>query len=319
MTTVTRRHTVGTMPAIEVEDLFKSYGTVDAVRGISFSVQVGEVFALLGPNGAGKTTTLEILEGHRRRSGGRVSVLGADPELGGRAFRERIGIVLQSAGIDAELTVREVLALYAASYPCPLAVSDVIALVGMEDKHRARVKTLSGGQRRRLDLALALIGDPDLIFLDEPTTGFDPAARRGAWGLIERLRGLGRTIVLTSHYMDEVQHLADRVAVITNGRIVAEGRPDSLGRSGPRQSVISFHLSAARTLDELPVELRPVVEANDSEVTIRTTEPVRVLSRLCEWALERDAELPGLEVVHTSLEDVYLQLTEDGLDGVDRA
>lgn len=319
MTTVTRRHTVGTMPAIEVEDLFKSYGSVDAVRGISFSVQVGEVFALLGPNGAGKTTTLEILEGHRRRSGGRVSVLGADPELGGRAFRERIGIVLQSAGIDGELTVREVLALYAASYPCPLAVSDVIALVGLEDKHRARVKTLSGGQRRRLDLALALIGDPDLIFLDEPTTGFDPAARRGAWALIERLRGLGRTIVLTSHYMDEVQHLADRVAVIANGRIVAAGTPDSLGRSGPRQSVISFRVPVAHTLADFPDELRPVIESDNGEVTIRTTEPVRVLSRVCEWAVQRDLDLPGLEVMHTSLEDIYLQLTEDGLDDGDRA
>ena len=180
----------------------------------------------------GKTTTLEILEGDRRRSGGRVSVLGVDPELGGRGLREGIGIVLQSAGLDAELTVREVLALYAASYPRSLPVADVIGLVGLEDKRRARVKTLSGGQRRRLDLALALVGDPDLVFLDEPTTGFDPAARRGAWRLVENLRGLGRTIVLTSHYMDEVQHLADRAVVITNGRIVAEGAPDSLGRSG---------------------------------------------------------------------------------------
>jgi ABC-2 type transport system ATP-binding protein len=209
--------------------------------------------------------------------------------------------------------------LYAASYPCPLAVSGVIALVGLEDKDRARVKTLSGGQRRRLDLAFALIGDPDLIFLDEPTTGFDPAARRVAWALIERLRGLGRTIVLTSHYMDEVQHLADRVAVIANGRIVAAGRPDSLGRSGPRESVISFRLPGAQTLAQLPYELRRVVESEDGEVTIRTTEPVRVLSRLCEWAVQRDLDLPGLEVVHTSLEDVYLQLTEDGLDGGDRA
>ena len=178
------------MPAIEVEDLFKSYGPVDAVRGISFRVEEGEVFALLGPNGAGKTTTLEILEGHRRRNGGRVSVLGVDPQLGGRGLRERIGIVLQSAGLDAELTVREVLALYAASYPRSLPVADVIGLVGLEDKHRARVKTLSGGQRRRLDLALALVGDPDLVFLDEPTTGFDPAAQRGAWRIVENLRRL---------------------------------------------------------------------------------------------------------------------------------
>jgi ABC-2 type transport system ATP-binding protein len=305
------------MPAIEVEDLFKSYGPVDAVRGISFRVEEGEVFALLGPNGAGKTTTLEILEGHRRRSGGRVSVLGVDPEAGGRAFRERIGMMLQSAGIDAELTVREVLSLYAASYPRSLPVADVTGLVGLEDKHRARVRTLSGGQRRRLDLALALVGDPDLIFLDEPTTGFDPAARHGAWELIDSLRGLGRTIVLTSHYMDEVQHLADRAIVITNGRIVAEGRPDSLGRSGPSQTVISFRLPTAQTFDQLPGDLRRVVASSNGEVTIRTTEPTSVLSRLCDWALERGLELPGLEVGHPSLEDVYLQLTEGGRDGGD--
>ena len=221
------------MAAIEVDDLFKSYGTVNAVRGVSFRVEEGEVFALLGPNGAGKTTTLEILEGHRRRSGGRVSVLGVDPHLGGRAFRERIGIVLQSAGIDAELTVREVLTLYAGCYPHPLPVVELIELVGLQDKSRARVKTLSGGQRRRVDLALALVGDPDLIFLDEPTTGFDPAARHGAWQLVDNLRGLGRTIVLTSHYMDEVQHLADRAVVIAHGRVVAEGRPDSLRGDAP--------------------------------------------------------------------------------------
>jgi ABC-2 type transport system ATP-binding protein len=304
------------MAAIEVEDLFKRYGSVDAVRGISFRVEEGEVFALLGPNGAGKTTTLEILEGHKRRDGGRVTVLGADPQLGGRRLRERIGIVLQSAGLDAELTVREVLALYAASYPRSLPVADLIALVGLEDKRRARVKTLSGGQRRRLDLALALVGDPDLVFLDEPTTGFDPAARRGAWRLVEDLRGLGRTIVLTSHYMDEVQHLADRAVVITNGRIVAEGAPDSLGRSGPGQTVISFRLPAALAVDQLPGDLRLLASSN-GQVTIRTAEPTSVLSRLCDWALERDIELPGLEVAHASLEDVYLQLTEGGDDGGD--
>ena len=213
------------------------------------------MFALLGPNGAGKTTTLEVLEGHRRRSGGQVSVLGVDPQIGGRDFRERIGIVLQSGGIDPELTVREVLALYGGCYPSPLPVGDVIALVGLEDKRRARVKTLSGGQRRRLDLALALVGDPDLIFLDEPTTGFDPAARHAAWRLVESLRGLGRTIVLTSHYMDEVQHLADRAVVLARGRVVAEGSPDSLGGSRPRETVISFRLSDPLAIDQLPDEL----------------------------------------------------------------
>ena len=207
--------------------------------------------------------------------------------------------------------MREVLELYAASYPRALPVADVIALVGLEDKRRARVKTLSGGQRRRLDLALALVGDPDLVFLDEPTTGFDPAARRGAWGLIDSLRRLGRTIVLTSHYVDEVQHLADRVAVIANGRIVAEGRPDSLGRFGATQTVISFRAPGAQTLDQLPGDLRRLVASSNGAVTIRTTKPVSVLSSLCGWALARGLELPGLEVVHPSLEDVYLELTED--------
>jgi ABC-2 type transport system ATP-binding protein len=305
------------MPAIEVEGLFKSYGSVDALRGISFHVDGGQVFALLGPNGAGKTTTLEILEGHRQRSGGRVSVLGVDPEYGGRAFRERIGVVLQSAGFDAELTVRELLALYAASYPRSLPVTDVVALVGLEDKHRARVKTLSGGQRRRLDLGLALVGDPDLIFLDEPTTGFDPAARRGAWRLVDSLRGLGRTIVLTSHYMDEVQHLADRVAVIANGQIVAEGSPDSLGEDGRRQAVISFRLPRAHPLDQLPDDVQRLAESAGGQVTIRTTKPVWVLGALCDWARERRLELPGLQVSQPSLEDVYLQLTEDRHDGDD--
>jgi ABC-2 type transport system ATP-binding protein len=308
---------VASMSAIEVEDLFKSYGPVDAVRGISFRVEEGEVFALLGPNGAGKTTTLEILEGHRRRSGGQVSVLGVDPELGGRALRERIGIVLQSAGIDAELSVREVLSLYAECYPQPLPAADVIALVGLEDKRRARVKTLSGGQRRRLDLALALVGDPDLIFLDEPTTGFDPAARRGAWQLVENLCELGRTIVLTSHYMEEVQHLADRAVVLSSGRIVAGGSPDSLGGSAPSETAISFRLPDPRAIDELPDELRRLVASSNGQLTIRTTQPTRLLSRLCDWAVERGLEFQALEVAHPSLEDVYLQLTEDGRDGGD--
>ena len=275
------------------------------------------MFALLGPNGAGKTTTLEILEGHRRRSGGRLSVLGVDPEFGGRALRERIGIVLQSAGMDAELTVREMLALYGGCYPRSLPVLDVIALVGLEDKRRARVKTLSGRQRRRLDLALALIGDPDLIFLDEPTTGFDPAARRGAWRLLESLRGLGRTIVLSSHYMDEVQHLADRAVVLSGGRIVAGGTPDSLGGPAPRETVISFRLPYQREIDELPSDLRRFVAASDGQLTIRTAEPTTVLARLCDWAVEQHLELPGLEVAHPSLEDVCLQLTEAEHDGGD--
>jgi ABC-2 type transport system ATP-binding protein len=300
--------------AIEVNSLFKSYGSVEALRGVSFRVEEGEVFALLGPNGAGKTTTLEILEGHRRRTGGRVSVLGFDPQAGGRALRERIGVVLQSAGIEGELSVREALSLFAGFYPRALPVDDVVALVGLEEKRRARVKTLSGGQRRRLDLALALVGDPELIFLDEPTTGFDPGARQGAWRLLERLRALGRTIVLSSHYMDEVQHLADRAVVLSGGRIVAEGRPDTLGGRGSREALISFRLPDGHGAAELPAELRGLVESRDGELVLRTADPTRMLARLCSWAVERDLELVALEVVHRSLEDVYLQLTEADRD-----
>ncbi len=307
--------TLGAMPAIDVKDLFKSYGPVDAVRGISFQVEEGEVFALLGPNGAGKTTTLEILEGHRRRSGGQVAVLGVDPQLGGRAFRERIGVVLQAAGIDAALTVHEVLSLYAQCYPRPLAVDDVITLVGLTEKRGARVGTLSGGQHRRLDLALALVGDPDLIFLDEPTTGFDPAARRSAWRLVESLRSLGRTIVLTSHYMDEVRQLADRAVVIAAGRIVAEGSPASLGGSARRETVISFALPEPGLVDQLPADVRRAVNTSNGEVVVRTGDPTRTLSQLCGWALERDLELHALEVTRPSLEDAYLQLIEGGRDG----
>jgi len=297
------------MAAIEVDTLFRSYGPVDALRGVSFHVEEGEVFALLGPNGAGKTTTLEILEGHRRRSGGRVSVLGLDPQTGGRALRERIGIVLQSAGIDGELTVREVLSLYQGLYPRTVAVPELIALVGLEEKRRARVKTLSGGQRRRLDLALALVGDPELIFLDEPTTGFDPGARREAWQLLERLRALGRTIVLTSHYMDEVQRLADRAVVLAAGRIVAEGTPDTLGEGAPRLTLIRFRLPEGHRPSELPPQLRQLVESHGGELALRTGDPTRVLGWLCDWALAQSIELRALEVARPSLEDVYLQLT----------
>ena len=297
------------MTAVEVDDLFKSYGSVNAVRGISFSVQAGEVFGLLGPNGAGKTTTLEILEGHRRRSGGTVSVLGFDPQLGGRAFRERVGIVLQAAGVDAELTVRELLMLHGSWYPRELPIADVIELVGLEQKRSARVGTLSGGQRRRLDLALALVGDPDLIFLDEPTTGFDPAARRNAWELVDRLRRLGRTIILTSHYMDEVQHLADRVIVLSAGRIVAEGPPDSLGADGPPATIVRFRLDERHSSDQLPTELLRAIEIGEREIVIRTSAPLRTLTILCDWATASGAELRALEVVRPSLEDVYLELT----------
>lgn len=315
MTRAAGLHTVSPMASIEVNDLFKSYGPVVAVRGISFRVQEGQVFALLGPNGAGKTTTLEILEGHRTRSGGRVAVLGLDPESGGSRLRERIGVVLQSAGIDAELSVHEALSLYASFYLRPLPVEELIVLVGLEEKGGARVKTLSGGQRRRLDLALALVGDPDLIFLDEPTTGFDAAARRGAWRLIESLRGRGRTIVLTSHYMDEIQHLADWAIVLANGRIVAEGRPDSLGSRASRDTLIRFRPPEGERAEQLPEELRALVSSSDGEMVLRTADPTRVLLALCAWAVDRDLELRSLEVVRPSLEDVYLQLTEGGPAG----
>src|SRR5919204_1687163 len=217
--------------AIRVAGLRKSYGAVEAVRGVDFEVAEGECLALLGPNGAGKTTTVEILEGYRERTAGEVEVLGADPQHGGRAFRERIGIVLQSAGHFRELTVREAVGLFGSYYPHPLRSDEVISLVGLDDKRSARIRTLSGGQQRRLDLALGIVGDPDLLFLDEPTTGFDPSARRRSWELIESLRSLGKTILLTTHYMDEAQNLADRVVVIAGGRIIAEGTPATLGRS----------------------------------------------------------------------------------------
>ncbi len=299
------------MGVIEVEDLFKSYGDFTALRGISFHVEAGEVFALLGPNGAGKTTTLEILEGHRRRSGGRVSVLGRDPQAGGRELRDRIGVVLQSAGIDVELTVRELLALYAPWYSRPLPVVEVIELVGLGDKRDARVGMLSGGQRRRLDLALALIGDPDLIFLDEPTTGFDPAARHVAWQLVDGLRRLGRTIVLSSHYMDEVEHLADRVVVLSAGRIAAAGRPESLRGVHPLDTVIRFRLADSELADRIPHRLARMVVSHSGEITLRTADPTRTLRDLCGWAVDHGTELHALEVVRPSLEDVYLELTAE--------
>lgn len=299
-------------PAIEVQDLFKSYGRFDAVKGISFRVDTGEVFALLGANGAGKTSTLEILEGHRRRSGGQVTVLGFDPEDGHRRMRERIGIVLQSAGIEAELTVREVLDVYARCYPAPLDVADAIAIVGLEAKARARVRQLSGGQRRRLDLALALIGDPDLIFLDEPTIGLDPVARRGAWEIVEQLRGLGRTIVLTSHYMEEVQRLADRAVILVAGRIVAAGSTRGLLGPEPQPALISFQLPATAQVS-LPARLQRLLVSRGGRLELRTTEPTRVLAELCGWAArEQGIELRGLEVTRPSLEDVFLQLTQEG-------
>jgi ABC-2 type transport system ATP-binding protein len=268
-----------------------SYGETEAVRGIDLDVRQGEIFAFLGPNGAGKTSTVEILEGYRKRTGGEVSVLGEDPAHAGSAWRDRIGIVLQSNSLDPYLTVRESLELYAGYFSHPRSVEETIALVGLEEKADERARKLSGGQQRRLDVGMALVGDPELLFLDEPTTGFDPSARRQFWDVIAGLRDLGKTIFLTTHYMDEAQRLADRVTIIAAGQIVAEGTPEDLGERDKATTTIRFR------------------DAAGEEVTIETLDPVRELNRLTAAALERGEELEGLEVTRPSLEDVYLDLT----------
>ena len=278
-------------PVISISGLRKSYGEVEAVRGIDLEVMPGEIFAFLGPNGAGKTTTVEILEGYRKRSGGEVSVLGEDPQRAGRAWRERIGIVLQSGRLDPYLTVRESLALYAGYYRNPRPVDEVIALVGLEEKAETRARKLSGGQQRRLDVGMALVGDPELLFLDEPTTGFDPSARRQAWDVIAGLRDLGKTVFLTTHYMDEAQRLADRVTIIAAGEIVARGTPEDLGEREAQAATIRYRRGG-------------------EEVAVQTTTPVETLHELTGEALARGEELEGLEVTRPSLEDVYLELTE---------
>jgi ABC-2 type transport system ATP-binding protein len=279
--------------AVEVEELVKRYprGRVNAVDGVSFAVERGEVFGLLGPNGAGKTTTVEVLEGYRKRDGGEVTVLGHDPERPGPEFRERIGVVLQQSELWANLTVHETHAIFAGYYERPRDVDEVIELVGLDAKRDARVKTLSGGQKRRLDLGIALVGDPDLVFLDEPTTGFDPAARRAAWEMIRSLRSLGKTVLLTTHYLDEAEQLADRVAVMREGMIVRVGTPREL------------------TTGDLEVEIR--YRRNGEEILVTTSEPTRVLYELTAGAIARGEELERLEVRRPTLEDVYLSLTED--------
>ena len=298
------------MPAIRVRDLRKSYGSLDAVQGISFDVAEGEVFGFLGPNGAGKTTTVEILEGYRPRTAGEVEVLGHDPAKGERALRERIGIVLQETGVERFLKVSEVLELYCGYYPHPRPVDELLALTGLEAKRDEIVKKLSGGQRRRLDLALGLAGDPELVFLDEPTTGFDPTARREAWDVIRNLRDLGKTIFLTTHYMDEAQVLADRVAVISAGRIVAEGPPDHLaGRDNATE--IRFSLPAGTA--ELP-DLGPATVAVDGDaVVVIAHDPTPALHTLTGWSMERGIALAGLTVARPTLEDVYLELTAEAV------
>src|SRR5271166_3131346 len=289
-------------PVIDVRGLCKSYDEREVVRGIDLQVSRGEVFAFLGPNGAGKTTTVEILEGYRPRSGGEVSVLGLDPVDANHDWRSRIGLVLQSCTIPPELTVRELVQAYAGYYPHPRGVAETIDLVGLGGHEDARTAQLSGGQLRRLDVALALIGDPELVFLDEPTTGFDPSARHHAWEVIANLRELGKTIFLTTHYMDEAQALADRVAVIVAGEIVAEGTPETLGGRDRAISDVSFTLPPAGSVTELPAELAPLAELRDGRVHIPAPEPARVLYALSGWAIAQGDGLRDLTVGRPTLE-----------------
>jgi ABC-2 type transport system ATP-binding protein len=281
------------VPVIDVRGLRKSYERVEAVRGVDLEVREGEIVAFLGPNGAGKTTILEILEGHRRRDAGEVAVLGFDPELSPRAFRERIGIVPQETAVEPVLTVQETVELYAAAYPRPRPAEEVLGLVDLEHQRDARVSSLSGGQQRRLDLAVGIAGDPELLFLDEPTTGFDPSARRRSWELIRRLGSLGKTIMLSTHYMEEAQRLADRVVVISAGRILADSTPATLSAGGP--ALVRFRLAG-------------------EEVSFQTDAPQDLLLPVLRWADDNRRRLEGLTVTQPSLEDVYLQLTrtEDG-------
>jgi ABC-2 type transport system ATP-binding protein len=295
--------------AISVRGLTKSYGNFAALRGIDLEVRRGEVLALLGPNGAGKTTSVEILEGYRKRDGGTVSVLGSDPERRDRALRVKLGIVLQECAVDPYLTVAEAVTQRAGLYPSPRPVGEIIELVGLDAKAKARVKTLSGGQQRRLDLGLALVGNPELIFLDEPTTGFDPSARREAWDLVRGLCAEGRTVVLTTHYMDEAQALADTVMVIAAGRMVASGPPDTLGGRDRGETTVRFLLPTGSSLADVPLPAGLVPSVRGEFVEVRVAEPTPVVHVLTGWALERGEVLGGLSVSRPSLEDIYLALT----------
>jgi ABC-2 type transport system ATP-binding protein len=292
--------------AIEARGVRKSYGSLEAVKGIDLEVAVGQVFSLLGPNGAGKTTTVEILEGYRDRTAGEVKVLGHDPAAAERKFRNRIGIVLQETGIDPYLTVAETIDRYRGFYPRSRPLDEIIEVVGLEEKRDSRVGKLSGGQQRRLDVAIGLAGDPELLFLDEPTTGFDPSARRNAWGMIKNLKELGKTILLTTHYMDEAQNLSDRVAIIVGGTIVAEGSPGELVGASQAQTRIRFRLPAGAPA--LPSKFGSPI---DEVVELTTGDPARDLHELTGWALAKSVELRELTVTRPSLEDVFLQLTGD--------
>ena len=298
--------------AIEISGLRKSYGDVVAVDGIDLTVRSGEVFALLGPNGAGKTTTVEILEGYRSRDTGEVQVLGHDPARRSRALLEQVGIVLQQNGVERYLNVRETLDLYRGYYPHPRPTDEILRLIGLEEKAGARVRTLSGGQLRRLDLGIALCGDPRLLFLDEPTTGFDPSARRQAWEVVKNLTGEGRTVLLTTHFMDEAAYLADRLAILARGRIVAEGTPEHIASLGSKATVIRVRLPVPTP--ELPrtsLAEEPVLQAGGL-LEVRTTDPTRFLHTLTGWALGHGVALDELSVTRPSLEDAYLALTGEG-------
>jgi len=296
------------VPVIEVRDLRKDYGRLHAVAGVSFEVAEGEVYGLLGHNGAGKTTTVEILEGHRTRTSGQVSVLGIDPATGGRQLRDRVGIVLQTSGVEPELCVREAIGLYGSVYRRRRPIDELLDLVGLDAKADARIGTLSGGQRRRLDLALGIVGYPDLVFLDEPTTGFDPAARRKSWELVQGLCSLGTTVLLTTHYLDEAEQLADRVGVLTDGRLVAEGTPDDL-IAGLADTIVSFTVAGvdASALDGV-VPAGATVQAG--QVRFTTSTPTVDVHRVTAWAVERGVELHALSVSRPTLEDVFLGLAD---------
>jgi ABC-2 type transport system ATP-binding protein len=305
-------------PAITVRDLDKSYGELKAVDGVNFEVARGEVFCLLGPNGAGKTSVVEILEGYRRRTGGEALVLGIDPATEARDLREQVGIVLQQCGVQSDLSVAELLEMYGRYYVRGRPVDELLELVELVDKRDVRAKQLSGGQRRRLDLALALVGDPELIFLDEPTTGFDPAARRQAWSVIRSLCGLGKTVFLTTHFMDEAQFLADRVAIMRAGQIIALGRPDELGGRDVRPAEIRFVLPAGWSAGDVP-ELRcERREAEGDRIAVYTRDPLSAAHTLTGWAIDHDIDLGHFSVTQPTLEDIYLELTGEAEPAADR-
>ncbi len=306
---MTTAHTQTEGLAIEVRDLRRSYGEVEAVRGVSFEVARGEVFCVLGPNGAGKTSIVEILEGYRKRTNGDVRVLGMDPARSEREFHERVGIVLQECGVQNDLTVRELIEMYGRYHLRRRPIDEVIDLVELGEKRDTRARNLSGGQRRRLDLALALVGEPDLIFLDEPTTGFDPVARRQAWSTISSLCDLGKTVFLTTHYMDEAQHLANRVAVMNAGEIIALGRPEELGGRDLRPAEIRFTLPSEWSLGDLPDVPCEQRSLEGDRVLVLTKEAVVAAQRVTTWAVDNDVDLGHFSVSQPTLEDIYLELT----------